>query len=263
MIRRINSLRAFFLLSTSLLLIYSPASASAVEATPSLGLPVITNVLVDLPGAKITINGSDFGARTPIVKIPGYSLSVLSFSNTQIVTALPSPSPPAGGYLLTVTNVSSNLLAIFELTLGAVGPQGPQGIQGPAGPQGPTGSPGPAGAAGPKGDPGPPGPKGATARVAQGRLAHRALPAPEAVFLMLTVTTIPRQVQQPVRSQGQLMAAKPFCSTTSTTVELVAWRAPRTILRIQRAAALNVTAIVIRDSLTVIGTSRAMAAKSI
>ena len=100
-------------------------------------------------------------------------------------------------------------------------------------------------------------------RVAQGRLAHRALPAPEAVFLMLTVTTIPRQVQQPVRSQGQLMAAKPFCSTTSTTVELVAWRAPRTILRIQRAAALNVTAIVIRDSLTVIGTSRAMAAKSI
>ncbi len=162
MIRRINSLRAFFLLSTSLLLIYSPASARAVEATPSLGLPLITSVLVDLPGAKITINGSDFGARTPIVKIPGYNLSVLSFSNTQIVTALPSPSPPAGGYLLTVTNVSSNLLAIFELMLGAVGPQGPQGIQGPAGPQGPTGSPGPAGAAGPKGDPGPPGPKGAT-----------------------------------------------------------------------------------------------------
>jgi len=59
-------------------------------------------------------------------------------------------------------------------------------------------------------------------RVAQGGLAHRALPAPEAVSPMLTVTTIPRQVQQPVRSQVQLMAAKPFCSTTSTTVELVA-----------------------------------------
>src|SRR3989442_2644333 len=162
MIRRINSLRAFFLLSTSLLLIYSPASARAVEATPSLSLPVITSVLVDLPGAKITINGSDFGARTPIVKIPGYSLNVLSFSNTQIVTALPSPSPPAGGYLLTVTNVSSNLLAIFELTLGAVGPQGPQGIQGPAGPQGPPGSPGPAGGAGPKGGSGPPGTQGGT-----------------------------------------------------------------------------------------------------
>lgn len=63
----------------------------------------------------------------------------------------------------TEDQVALGITALFDLSIGAVGPEGPQGEVGPAGPQGEVGPAGPqgeVGPAGPQGEVGPAGPQG-------------------------------------------------------------------------------------------------------
>src|ERR1700730_11986415 len=150
-IPRVPSYSLFLLLIVVPVLPMSSVAAAAVsDGTPQI--PFITSTLVNAPSAgKITINGSGFGTTQPVVKLVTTTLAVQAgFTNTQIIATLPS-GVSAGGYLLTVTNASNNLIGIFIVTIGSTGATGPQG---PAGPQGPGGAQGPQGSQGPAGHPG-------------------------------------------------------------------------------------------------------------
>ncbi len=157
---------SMFLLLLIVVLVF-PISSVAAPTSVSDGvpqIPIITSTLVNAPSAgRITINGSSFGTTQPVVKLVTTTLAVQAgFTNTQIVATLPS-GLSAGGYLLTVTNTSNNLIGIFIVTIGttgATGPQGPAGPQGSQGPAGPTGATGPTGASGPAGVNGSQGPRG-------------------------------------------------------------------------------------------------------
>jgi hypothetical protein len=86
------------------------------------------------------------------------TLSIVSFTDTQIVASLPA-NEPAGSYSLSVTETAtSTKTTTFGVTIGAVGPVGPQGL---AGLNGATGAQGPQGDTGPTG---PTGPQGASGR---------------------------------------------------------------------------------------------------
>jgi hypothetical protein len=148
-------------------------------APPSI--PLITNVHPDTVTNRLTINGVNFGTTTPTASLPSGNLTVLSFSNTQIVTVLPAGL--FGDYLLTVTNNSNHLPALFILTIGAVGPAGPKGDKGDAGAQGPQGAAGAPGATGPQGLQGPKGDKGDAGTTGpqglQGETGPQGLPGPQ------------------------------------------------------------------------------------
>ena len=115
----------------------------------------------DYTNLLLNISGSNFGSQVGTVKLGGSTLTVVSWSAGRIVANLPATTVP-GMYLLVVTIKPLPLIAVADVTLGAVGPQGVVGPQGPAGPQGPTGLPGVAGAPGPVGSQGPTGPAGPT-----------------------------------------------------------------------------------------------------
>jgi Collagen triple helix repeat (20 copies)/IPT/TIG domain len=140
------------------LLLFAPLlafSASAVPAVQSGIINYVTN--------QVTLTGSNFepGKDKPTVLFNGAALAVTSFSNTQIIAALPTGVTP-GTFDLTVTNSSGNSV-VFDIAYGAIGPQGPAGPVGPTGVQGPAGPTGPAGQTGPRGitgAPGAPGPAG-------------------------------------------------------------------------------------------------------
>ena len=136
--------------------------------------PVITSAKVDYSTNRITIVGQGFSpsGATPAVTFNGVSIPVLTYSNLQVVAAVPAGLAP-GAYRLSVTNPAiPNQPGVSDVTLGtagpqgpqgltgAMGPQGPQGVAGAAGPQGPAGVPGPAGADGQQGPAGPTGPAG-------------------------------------------------------------------------------------------------------
>lgn len=131
-------------------------SITAMAATPS---PVINSAVINYTSNMLTISGSNFGS-VATVTLANTALAVQSSSLAQIVAAFPSSAPPSslapGTYSLTVS-FSNGKSAVFDVSLGAVGPQGaagppgPTGLQGPTGPQGPTGATGPQGPAGPAG----------------------------------------------------------------------------------------------------------------
>jgi len=147
-------------------------------SAPTRAQLAMTITSVETSETTITIRGTGWpttGGRPPQVGIAGITqtLSVLSFSATQIVALLPVGLLP-GSYsvLLGPRNAPTDE---FFFTFGATGltgpqgPQGPQGATGPGGPVGPRGATGPvgpmgpsgsAGAQGPKGDPGDTGPQG-------------------------------------------------------------------------------------------------------
>jgi len=106
-----------------------------------------TDILSVTPNSNltsITIKGTGLQPPSgkPTVSLGSYSLIVgSSFTNVQIVAALPASLKP-GSYNLEVT---ANGTANFYVTIGS---------DGPAGPAGPAGSTGPAGPAGPQGAPG-------------------------------------------------------------------------------------------------------------
>jgi len=133
------------------------ASLLATAATP-----VVNNSIINYGTNQITVNGSGFApdSSAPKVLFNSVTLTLVSFTNAQIVASLPTGTS-AGSYRLRITNSEQNSYE-FDVTYGAVGPQGPigpQGQQGPSGPQGPGGPAGPIGATGPAG---PAGPTGAT-----------------------------------------------------------------------------------------------------
>ncbi len=119
-------------------------------------IPILTvnSTTINYGTNQITIAGSCFLAlnKAPTVLFKASTLSVKSYTNTQIVAALPA-NTPAGSYGMVVTNGLGEIFP-FVTTYGAAGPQGPVGPAGPAGPQGPEGimgNPGPQGPTGPAG----------------------------------------------------------------------------------------------------------------
>jgi hypothetical protein len=150
-------------------------AVSGLAAAQGIHSPYILSVTENSAGTQITINGADFGVRTPKVTLDGTALTVVSSTETSITANLPT-GIAAGAYLLTAENEDrrwddDHRTAFFEAAIGAIGqtgqqgpqgPQGPIGLTGPQGAQGPQGAPGATGAQGPQGPQGPPGPQGAT-----------------------------------------------------------------------------------------------------
>ncbi len=150
------------------------AAGSQAKADDQHNSPFIISAQANFTTDTITIDGKNFSTKTPKVYLDATSLTVTSFTSTQIVASLPAVQAP-GSYRLVVAdpelgwqpswgcgggNQEKYRLAVFYVTLGAVGPQGPQGIQGPQGPQGIQGPQGPQGPVGPQGPTGPTGPSG-------------------------------------------------------------------------------------------------------
>ena len=109
--------------------------------------PVVNNSVTNynVSPNQITVSGSGFDPKgvAPTVSFNNVTLTVLTFSDTQIVASLPAGTT-AGSYRLRITNSQGNFYE-FDVTYGAAGPQGPIGPQGPTGPQGPAGPTGPQG----------------------------------------------------------------------------------------------------------------------
>ena len=123
-------------------------------------VPLIEKAVVNSTAGTVTIEGSGFAtSKKPTVFLGGVQLTVTSFSATTIVASTAAVTTP-GSYLLVVND--DVLPGLFEVTLGAVGPQGAMGLQGPIGPAGPAGATGAAGSIGPAGATGSIGPAGAT-----------------------------------------------------------------------------------------------------
>ncbi len=148
--------RSLLLAALSLLTPYLAFGTS----TPILTLNSAT---INYTNNQVTFSGASFepSGKAPTVLFSGSPLAIVSFTNTQIVAALPT-NTKAGTYSVCVANSLGELLP-FALTYGATGPQGPIGPQGPAGAKGAPGPPGPRGfpgAAGATGSQGPTGPAG-------------------------------------------------------------------------------------------------------
>jgi hypothetical protein len=155
--KRITFVLGIILLSSVIL----GTSAFAKPGKPQIPQLVIIEVFVDFNNETITISGENFdNGEDPEITLGNQNLNLVSYTNKEIVTALPQ-GISAGDYLMTVTTGSSNQNHdLYNLTIGAVGPQGLQGIQGPIGPQGLQGEQGPQGPKGDKGDIGDAGPQG-------------------------------------------------------------------------------------------------------
>ncbi len=119
-------------------LLFAPLIAVSASAAPTVQSGII-NYLTN----QITLTGTNFepGKVKPTMLFNGATLTVASFSNTQVVATLPTGITP-GTFNLTLTNSAGNSVE-FDMTYGAVGPQGPAGAAGPTGAQGPAGPAGP------------------------------------------------------------------------------------------------------------------------
>ena len=155
---------------------------SALTLTPAIGSaqlhrqasPVITHSEVEYSTMTIYVFGSDFGNRTPILKLGDTQLVVLNWRADQIAAQLPSDIAP-GSYNLTLFSTFHHHNKMLEASLsvaiggeglqGAPGPQGPMGLTGPAGPQGPAGPAGPIGLTGAAGAQGSAGVSGAVGSI--------------------------------------------------------------------------------------------------
>ncbi|MCY4599633.1 MAG: hypothetical protein OXF27_06910 [Acidobacteria bacterium] len=98
--------------------------------SPTVPLPLITEALVDVETAALTINGYDFPTSVPQVTLGMTELAVVSATESALLAGLPDLLP--GTYLLAAT-WPEGVGAVFFLTLGAAGPAGPPGPQGPQG----------------------------------------------------------------------------------------------------------------------------------
>ena len=117
----------WFLAALALLVSAGVVYVQANAQTAPARHPVITEALVDVEHAALTINGYDFPASVPEVTLGMTELAVVSATESAVVTGLPELLP--GTYLLAAT-WSGEAGAVFYLTVGAVGPVGPQGPQG-------------------------------------------------------------------------------------------------------------------------------------
>jgi len=106
----------------------------------------INETSADLTNGLITISGQAFGTTRHSVLLGTTTLTIVSWSKTQIVADLPAGVTP-GTYLLKVRGLGNVVLATSNITIGAQGLQGPAGPQGQVGPEGPVEPTGPAGVA--------------------------------------------------------------------------------------------------------------------
>jgi hypothetical protein len=154
----------------------SPAPNDDVRARPVL----VLNASVDRANERVVLRGQNFGNTAPMVYCETHPLTVLQFTDTEVIVWFPG-AVPQGTYLFSVIRgrghseldrnvfyVTAPPVASGEGVPGPQGPAGPQGPQGPVGSQGPvgaTGAVGPVGPAGPEGVAGPIGPAGAVGAV--------------------------------------------------------------------------------------------------
>ena len=117
----------WFLAALALLVSGGVVYLQANAQTPLVPQPLITEALVDVEHAALTINGYDFPASVPEVTLGMTELAVVSATESAVLTGLPELLP--GTYLLAAT-WTEGTGAVFYLTVGAVGPAGPQGPQG-------------------------------------------------------------------------------------------------------------------------------------
>ena len=117
----------WFLAALALLVSGGVVYLQANAQTPLVPQPLITEALVDVEHAALTINGYDFPASVPEVTLGMTELAVVSATESAVLTGLPELLP--GTYLLAAT-WPEGVGAVFFLTVGAVGPVGPQGPQG-------------------------------------------------------------------------------------------------------------------------------------
>ena len=117
----------WFLAALALLVSGGVVYLQANAQTPLVPQPLITEALVDVEHAALTINGYDFPASVPKVTLGITELAVVSATESAVLTGLPELLP--GTYLLAAT-WTEGVGAVFFLTVGAVGPVGPQGPQG-------------------------------------------------------------------------------------------------------------------------------------
>jgi hypothetical protein len=143
-----------FLLSVLFVLVLIPGIAAPADRL------TINRVEVDEAAGEMRVSGIAFGEDEPRVTLEGIPMVVVSHSPTEIVITMLAGTTP-GTYLLTVSQgPAPHRKGVFNVTVGAEGPQGPQGVPGPQGPEGEPGPQGPQGGPGPQGPPGAPGPQG-------------------------------------------------------------------------------------------------------
>ena len=114
-------------------------AASAAAARAAVVAPIaVTSVIVE--ENLITIRGSNFGDTAPSLVLGGHPLDVIGSTHEEVLAELPD-GIAAGSYLLRVSREPNREpFTLFEVTIGAAGPQGEKGevgAQGPVGPPGP------------------------------------------------------------------------------------------------------------------------------
>ena len=92
---------------------------------------MITSVEVNFGIGRIYIKGKNFGADAPAVTLSGQSLTLNTSTAESIDAVLPAGTQPGSCLLEVSCRPSTTHNDLFDLTLGAVGPQGPHGVPGP------------------------------------------------------------------------------------------------------------------------------------
>src|SRR5205085_554697 len=108
------------------------ASVGLPTAAAAPALAIVQSADADPGNHNLFIAGLNLGTTAPAVFLGDTRLTVVSFSPTIVVAALPA-NVQAASYLLTVTPQGS-VPAVFWVTIGAVGPPGATGATGPTGP---------------------------------------------------------------------------------------------------------------------------------
>jgi hypothetical protein len=94
-------------------------------ARADFGFPVVFNATVDTNTNILTLTGINFEANPTVMLGGSQQLSVQSSNSTQIIASLPANLAP-GSYLLFV-KFDEPVFAVFDVTIGAVGPPGSGG----------------------------------------------------------------------------------------------------------------------------------------
>ena len=132
-------------------------AAPAWSGDPST-TPMVLTAQVSHDGTMLVLTGLNFGTSTPTVRLGATNLPVTSSIPTYASMTLPA-NQSAGTFLLSLTRAGDSKVALFYVTLGAVGPPGPAGRDGKDGQPGGSGGPGRMGSPGPPGPAGPPAPQ--------------------------------------------------------------------------------------------------------
>src|SRR5262245_18401099 len=120
-------------------LILSLAALADPAAAADVAL-VVNNAYAE--DGVLFIQGGNFGTLPPYVTFAGVPLVVLSSSRTEIQAQIRDPTPPGSYLLLVARNPLRVPFYLFDVTIGAAGPQGEPGVKGERGPAGDPATPG-------------------------------------------------------------------------------------------------------------------------